>query len=648
MRKPLGIAIALLVMGGVAYVALNQSKAETTIDRDTTVAGDYAVPAGKRLVVRNGATLTVEGDVTVGGSITCADGPVQLVVKGAATIDGTITCDRGASADLDGSLGVTLVVAGSLTLGPAAEISSNGHIQLVERADALAKSPAETNRLFDEAANDSGTGNRVGPFVPQTAEPAKPAAGVWPAPLVIVPAPPQKVSLLAELWGVPAAKAGSHTVVIGGRIRVGTPPPGVRQIVVFSFPTAAAMTLQNFQIEGPDGRDGDADRGNSCTARGKDGSDAFRMLVHAPNITVNNFTVKLGNGGAGGDAETTADCKPGTATGGQGGKPGNFKMIADEKFEITGTFNVFTGNGGAGGSARAYGKDGGPSEDGGDATATGGAGADNVKKLSIAGTVAGTANVTFDSVWGGVGGSAKAQPGKGGDGQGCGKNGGQGGNATATGGQGGKASLTLSGGAGRTPTVDDAGGDGGDATATAAMGGNGGSCGPEGPGGNGGHGGDATAKPGNGGTGTTRNGADGTKTDETGGNGGTGGDGCQPGRGGNGGKGNPPGKKGADGKVTCVKPGTNTSVTPGVNTSVGQDRGSESQSVKVIQYGGKFLPLDQLIIENEAGCGAEHYHAAQGVSVATDGTRVPDPGPQCGYGKVSERPTLTVEVVVPQ
>ena len=91
-----------------------------------------------------------------------------------------------------------------------------------------------------------------------------------------------------------------------------------------------------------------------------------------------------------------------------------------------------------------------------------------------------------------------------------------------------------------------------------------------------------------------------------------------------------------------------TSPSGGTNTSVGQDTGSESQSIKVIQYGGKYLPLDQLIIENEEGCGAEHYHAARGVVLATDGTSVPDPGPQCGYGKVSERPAMTVEVAVPQ
>lgn len=66
------------------------------------------------------------------------------------------------------------------------------------------------------------------------------------------------------------------------------------------------------------------------------------------------------------------------------------------------------------------------------------------------------------------------------------------------------------------------------------------------------------------------------------------------------------------------------------------------ETIQVIEYNGKHLPIDQLIIEDETGCGAEHWHAASGVVKATDGTDVVDPGPQCGYGKVSERPTIEV------
>lgn len=78
---------------------------------------------------------------------------------------------------------------------------------------------------------------------------------------------------------------------------------------------------------------------------------------------------------------------------------------------------------------------------------------------------------------------------------------------------------------------------------------------------------------------------------------------------------------------------------------VGDDAPAEEGTlIKVISFNGKYLPLDQLIIEDETGCGAEHWHAASGVIKATDGTDVTDPGPQCGYGKVSEKPVIEVSI----
>ena len=70
----------------------------------------------------------------------------------------------------------------------------------------------------------------------------------------------------------------------------------------------------------------------------------------------------------------------------------------------------------------------------------------------------------------------------------------------------------------------------------------------------------------------------------------------------------------------------------------------KTKTVQAIRYQGKYLPIDQLIVEDEAGCGANHWHAAEGVVRATDGTMVPDPGPQCGYGKMSENPAMTIEI----
>ena len=66
--------------------------------------------------------------------------------------------------------------------------------------------------------------------------------------------------------------------------------------------------------------------------------------------------------------------------------------------------------------------------------------------------------------------------------------------------------------------------------------------------------------------------------------------------------------------------------------------------IKVIKYQDKYLPVDQLVVESEKGCGTDHWHAKSGgVVIATDGSKVPDPGPQCGYGKVAEVPAILVE-----
>ena len=169
-------------------------------------------------------------------------------------------------------------------------------------------------------------------------------------------------------------------------------------------------------------------------------------------------------------------------------------------------------------------------------------------------------------------------------------------------------------------------------------------------GGTGGAGGDASSKEGPAGKGTSTDGDDGKITNETGGNGGNGGDGCGPGNGGKGGKGKPAGKNGEKGKINCVDVKTDTKVQvgtpppsatpPPVTTPPPTQKAKE----KVINYNGKYLPIDQLIIEDEVGCGADHYHAARGSVVATDGSTVYDPGPQCGYGKVKDKPTLEVEV----
>lgn len=66
----------------------------------------------------------------------------------------------------------------------------------------------------------------------------------------------------------------------------------------------------------------------------------------------------------------------------------------------------------------------------------------------------------------------------------------------------------------------------------------------------------------------------------------------------------------------------------------------QKAKIKVIEFQGKNIPLDQLHIGQGPDCGSgtptPHYHAKNGISVtATDGSLIPDPG-SCGYGKVAE------------
>ncbi len=615
MKKTLYLLILILVLGlGFWYWKANRPE---IIFSDTVVKGDYAVEKGQRIALAEGATLTVEGNLDIEGRLSCQAGPLRVIVQGDLNVSGEIVCD-------------------------------DGDIQLVERKELLAVSAEQIGDLYEEAAKDAGGGQRVGPFKGEEEQARSDSTNFS----ELNPSDVSKFSFLIK------AQAASHTAVVTGKVAVGTPPPGVKRIVVFNFPTAAGLQIKDLELEGPAGRPGADDKGVSCTAKGKDGEDAFRFLAYAGNLTVNNFTLKLGSGGKGGDAETTKDCDPGMATGGASGQSGNFKMIAGNEFKITGAFIIEPGKGGRGGDAVAHGKDVGPSQKGGDATASGGKGADNNKKLGISGTVAGTEHVQIGSVVGGPGGDATANPGKGGDGLGCASPGGPGGSATASGGQGGKASLNLAGSAGRTPgggAQEDVGGDGGNADSQGGQGGEGGDCGPQGPGGKGGNGGDATSKPGSGGVGSSKNGADGSKNNETGGNGGDGGDGCPEGNGGKGGKGNPQGTDGKPGKNLCLaaKAGSQTipDETSNVDTGLTPTPTPPGQKIQVILYHNKYIPIDNQLhrepgheTDPSRSCPAEHWHSFEGIVISTDKTQIAEPADPCGFGATKDHPLMEIEV----
>ncbi|MSU60480.1 MAG: hypothetical protein EXS52_01005 [Candidatus Staskawiczbacteria bacterium] len=103
-----------------------------------------------------------------------------------------------------------------------------------------------------------------------------------------------------------------------------------------------------------------------------------------------------------------------------------------------------------------------------------------------------------------------------------------------------------------------------------------------------------------------------------------------------------PGVYTADGSITVYNSTNELINTIPFNVSITVT--AVEKKIDVIEYNGKFLPVSQLIVENEKGCdgGMEHWHASQGLVTATDGTKVSDPGPQCGYGKTKDRPVIQV------
>jgi len=631
MKKLLWVIIILAILVA-AFFAFRNGKSEfietARYDTDTVIEGDYAVLSGEQTTLANNARLTIMGDFTVDGAVACDAGSLTVVVQGMTTLNNTLSCVA-EDGEADEARDILLVAKGGLTMSEDAYLTAAGNVQFTNSEDAVL-SAEELVRAYDDVENVSPVGQSIGPFT--NSEETTNTSGATSLNNILRFA--RKIVDLHSmtLFAREAhAQGASIPAVIRGRMQVVTPPKGVKQLVVFNFPNTPEVQISDFELSGPDGRAGASDEGANCTAKGEDGEDAFRFNAVAPNLKVHNFTLSLGAGGAGGDAETSADCDPGSATGGNGGKSGNFRMIGTQQFSIDGAFVIHPGNGGNGGGATAKGKDGDPAKKGGDAIAKGGNGAHNKKALSVAGSVAGTNNVQVGDVVGGLGGGVSAEPGNGGDGTKCAEAGGAGGVGSATGGRGGDASLSLAGGVTRLEFATDIGGTGGSVFVFGGKGGNGGACDATGPGGAGGNGGAANATEGKGGTGKSGPASSGPVLDETGGDGGNGGDGCGPGNGGTGGSGDPKGEDGEKGKDLCVAEKKDTGA--GVDLRV-----------KVIQFNGKYLPVDQLIVESEIGCGADHWHAAQGVVIATDNTPVPDPGPQCGYGKVRDKPVMEIPV----
>ncbi|MCI0542640.1 hypothetical protein L0Y69_02740, partial [bacterium] len=488
-----GVLIVVAIL--IVWYLYATSRA-TVIGSDLQVAGDYAVKPSEKIVFKDNAKLLVSGKLTLDGNISCESGALHITADGGVVVNGKVACDLPEEQLGENTVAnsIMIVAKGPVEFGANAEIISNGHVQIVSDEKDLLMTQEQVDEAYKEAGDNSGTGPRIGPFVGTlsgTGLGALPSSRLYP-PTVGV-APPQQTSHPARFSFIETAHAqvprddmgnAVDNVIISGTWHIGdggalpggidipTPPKKANKIILnFNLGPGRDVVLRDFSLYGPNGRDGKSSEGESCNARGERGEDAFRMRVKAANVTLDGFTLGLGNGGNGGIAETTTDCSPGIARGGDGGDAGNFKMTAEGKISIA-AFHIIPGNAGAGGEAIAHGKDGKdgcPGEKGGDAFATGGDGGKNKKELASMGAVEGIENVAIDPLEGGIGGNAIASPGKGGNGNACKCGGGKGGDGRATGGKGGDASVSAPGGIGQAN-----GGDGGNADAHGAVGGNGG------------------------------------------------------------------------------------------------------------------------------------------------------------------------------
>lgn len=566
-------ALAALVIIAILWPRDVVWDGENRIASDTTVAGDVKVAPGARVVLQNGAKLTVRGKLEVSGILTCESGGLFVEVGGALVVNGSLACDQGDRA-VPGS-GISIVAAGDVTFSRDAQVETTGSVQLVGSEDQLKRSAADVQALFDEIARDTGDGVRIGPFLPE-----KRGSAVR--------------SGLASLGhsGVNAAggiaqQGQAGTMRLSGRWKVAGPftwiqPSNVRNV-----------ELGDLSMTQPSGPDGESVRLRCPVAQAGDGGHAGRLYIRArETLRVYAETkLALGSGGAGGDAVAMGfGCWPlARAIAGHGGDSGNLKLQAGGAIRIEAKLLIAPGAGGRGGRADAVGNPGPKPGDGGaQAVAWAGWGGNSAGLLQLKGGAVGVERIEVGSVVSGAGGDGSARAGDGASGADCATspNGGPGGEAFAEAGSGGYGMFLAPGGAMPTPdpraarptlpaTLDPRqpplprraegaaaiAGRGGIVLASfGGAGGAGADCGAKRPGGVGGDGGDAGAEAGEGGSvfltargvGQAVRGADGWVNALAGGNGGEGGDGCPGGKGGIGGR--PGGANGAPGRDLDVPP----------------------------------------------------------------------------------------------
>lgn len=71
---------------------------------------------------------------------------------------------------------------------------------------------------------------------------------------------------------------------------------------------------------------------------------------------------------------------------------------------------------------------------------------------------------------------------------------------------------------------------------------------------------------------------------------------------------------------------------------------SPKQTIQIINFSGKQVPLAELRVGTGSDCDSPHYHAKNEISAqATDGTQVNDPG-GCGFGRLKDTPTQQIQI----
>ena len=105
-----------------------------------------------------------------------------------------------------------------------------------------------------------------------------------------------------------------------------------------------------------------------------------------------------------------------------------------------------------------------------------------------------------------------------------------------------------------------------------------------------------------------------------------------------------PGVYTAGGSITVYNANNELINTIPFTVSITVEAVAAEETVRVIQYGGKYIPIDQIHAGTGSECNEEeHWHANGGSVTATDGTVLSDPAPGgCGFGKTRAVPVISV------